>query len=344
MKRVACIIAAALISVAACGVAAAPPAQADTVADFYRGKQITLLVEAVGGGYGNNGRVIAEFMGRHIPGEPKLVMVAKPGAGGRTVMNFLYNVAPRDGTTLGFLHKDIGAFSLLQPEGVQYDSRRFRWIGSIAPMNTILYVTNKAGIRTLEEARHKEVVMAANGTTHPTALFPTLINNFLGTKFKVVAGYRGGADVMLAVERGEAGGTTNTWDTVDARHPNWRKDGQFLPLVALSLERDSMLPDVPVLGSMIAEPRKREVVDFLVTGSQVGRAFAAPPDVPADRLAALRRAFDQTVKDPDFLAAMARAHLPVEPQSGAAIEPLVGNSAAAPPDLVAAARAAVGLQ
>ena len=343
MNRVGRIVV-ALASAVTCSHLAAPHAHADAVAEFYRNKQITLLVEAVGGGYGNNGRVIAEFMGRHIPGEPKLVMVAKPGAGGRTVMNFLYNVAPRDGTMLGFLHKDIGAFSLLQPEGVQYESRRFRWIGSIAPMNTILYVTPKAGIRTLEDARSKEVVMAANGTTHPTAFFPTLINNFLGTRFKVVAGYRGGADVMLAVERGEAGGTTNTWDTVEARYPNWRKDGQFLPLVALSLERDSTLPEVPILGSMIANARDREVVDFLVTGSQVGRAFAAPPDVPADRLAALRHAFDLTMKDPEFLAAMAKARLPVEPRGGAEIEPLVANSAAASPELVARARGAVGLQ
>jgi tripartite-type tricarboxylate transporter receptor subunit TctC len=319
-------------------------AKADSVAQFYSGRQITLLVEAVGGGYGNNGRVIAEFMGRHIPGQPKIVLVAKPGAGGRTVMNFLYNVAPRDGTTLGFLHKDIGAFSLLQPDGVQYQSSQFRWIGSIAPMNTILYVTAKAGIMSLDDARNKEVVMAANGTTHPTAFFPTLINNFLGTKFKVVAGYRGGADVMLAVERGEAGGTTNTWDTVEARYPNWRKDGQFRPLVALSLEKDSLIPEVPILSSMIANPRDREVVDFLVTGSQVGRAFAAPPDVPIERLAALRRAFELTMKDRDFQAAMAKARLPVEPRAGAEIDVLVRNSAAASPELVLRARTAVGLQ
>ena len=335
----------AIALVAAVGItSAATSVRADAVADFYRGKTVTLLVEAVGGGYGNNGRMIAEFMGKHIPGEPKVVMVAKPGAGGRAVMNFLYNVAPRDGTAVGFLHKDIGAFSLLQPEGVQYESRHFRWIGSIAPMNTILYIATKTGIRALADARQKEVVMAANGTTHPTAFFPTLINNFMGTKFKVVAGYRGGADVMLAVERGEAGGTTNTWDTVEARYPNWRKEGQFLPLVALSLVKESTLPEVPILGSMIADARHREVVDFLVTGSQVGRAFAAPPDVPADRLAALRRAFDLTVKDPEFLAAMAKARLPVEPTPGAKVQPLVDSSAAASKDLVARARAAVGLQ
>ncbi len=147
-----------------------------------------------------------------------------------------------------------------------------------------------------------------------------------------------------AVERGEAGGTTNTWDTVEARYPDWRKEGKFLPLVALSLEKDSTLPEVPTLGSMIADPRHREVVDFLVTGSQVGRAFAAPPDVPADRLAALRRAFDLTMKDPEFRAAMAKARLPVEPTPGAKVQPLVDGAAAASKDLVARARAAVGLQ
>jgi tripartite-type tricarboxylate transporter receptor subunit TctC len=323
---------------------AATPAAADEVADFYRGKQITLFVEAIGGGYGNNGRLIAEFMGKHIPGQPKLVMVAKPGAGGRAVMNFLYNVAPRDGSAIGFLHKDIGAFSLLQPEGVQYDTRQFRWIGRIAPMNTVLYVIDSSGVTTLEGAKKKEVVMAANGTTHPTAFFPTLLNNLLGTKFKVVAGYRGGADVMLAVERGEAGGTTNTWDSVDGRYPNWRQERRFFPLVVLSLEKESVLPEVPVLRDLVADPREREVVEFLVAGSQVGRAFAAPPEVPAERLAALRKAFDLTMKDPEYLAAAAKAHLPVEPRAGAEIQALVDGAAGAPPELVARARAAIGLQ
>jgi tripartite-type tricarboxylate transporter receptor subunit TctC len=259
-------------------------------------------------------------------------------------MNFLYNVAPRDGSTVGFLHKDIGAFSLLQPEGVQYDTKQFRWIGSIAPMNTTLYVSTRTGLRTLADAKTKEVAMAANGTTHPTAFFPTLINNLLGTKFKVVAGYRGGAEVMLAVERGEAGGTTNTWDTVEGRYPNWRKDGTLLPLVVLSLVKESTLPEVPILGSMISNPRDKEIVDFLVSGSQVGRAFAAPPNVPADRLAALRRAFDLTMKDPGYLAATAKARLPVKPVPGAQIQTLVDGAAAASPDLVARARKAIGLQ
>jgi tripartite-type tricarboxylate transporter receptor subunit TctC len=318
--------------------------RADPVADFYRGKQITLFVEAVGGGYGHNGRLIVQFMGKHIPGHPKLFMVAKPGAGGRAVMNYLYNVAPRDGTALGFLHKDIGAFSLLQPEGVQYDTKQFRWIGSIAPMNTVLYVSTASGIKTLADAKKKPVVMAANGTTHPTAFFPTLINALLGTKFKVVPGYRGGAQVMLAVERGEADGTTNTWDTVEGRYPNWRKEGMLRPLVALSLVREMRLPQVPTLGSLVSNSRDKEVVDLLVTGSQVGRAFAAPPNVPADRLAALRKAFDLTMTDPAFLAAAKKARLPVEPRAGAEVQKLVDRAASAPPELVARARKAIGLQ
>lgn len=334
-----------LVLVAALGLPlAATSAHAGDVADFYRGKQVTLLVEAIGSGYGNNGRLIAEYMGKHIPGQPKLVMVAKPGAGGRALMNFLYNVAPRDGTAIGFLHKDIGAFSLLQPEGVQYDTRQFRWIGRVAPMNTVLYVIAASGVTTLEEAKTKEVAMAANGTTHPTAFFPTLLNNLLGTKFKVVAGYRGGADVMLAVERGEAGGTTNTWDSVDGRYPNWRQEGRFIPLVVLSLEKESVLPEVPVLRDLVSNPRDRKVVEFLVSGSQVGRALAAPPDVPADRLAALRRAFELTMKDPEYLAAAAKMRLPVEPRSGLDIQELVDAAAGASPDLVARARAAIGLQ
>jgi tripartite-type tricarboxylate transporter receptor subunit TctC len=332
-----------LMLAAVLGLSQATPAAADDVADFYRGKQITLLVEAIGSGYGNNGRLIAEFMGKYIPGQPKLVMVAKPGAGGRAVMNYLYNIAPRDGTAIGFLHKDIGAFSLLQPEGVQYDTKQFRWLGRVAPMNTVLYVTDASGVTSLDGAKQREVVMAANGTTHPTAFFPTLINNLLGTKFKVVAGYRGGADVMLAVERGEAGGTTNSWDSVTGRYPNWRQDGRFHPLVVLSLEKETELPDVQALLDLVSDPRDREVVEFLVSGSQVGRALAAPPQVPDDRLAALRKAFDLTMKDPEYLATAAKGHLTVEPRAGADIQVLVDRAASASPDLVARAKAAIGL-
>jgi len=334
-----------LISTVTAGLALWPLAGlADDVASFYAGKQISIAVVAAGGGYGLNGRLLTEHMGRHIPGTPSMVTIVKSGGGGRTLMNWLYNVAPKDGTALGFLHKDIAAFSLVQPEGLKLEPAKFQWIGSVAPMNTAMFVRSDAEATTLDGLRQKQVVMGASGKSHPTALFPTLLNNMLGTKFKVVTGYRGSSDIFLALERGEVKGTTFTWDTVESRRPDWIKNGFVTPLVQVSLEKDKGLPNVPVLAEVMKNEADKALAEFLTSGSKVGRAFGAPPGVPADRIAALRKAFEATVKDPQYLAAVRKAKMPVEPTPGAEIQKLVEKVSAAPDSLVARARASLGLK
>jgi tripartite-type tricarboxylate transporter receptor subunit TctC len=319
-------------------------AQADDVAGFYKGKQISIAVVAAGGGYGLNAQLLTEHMGRHIPGEPSLVLTVKSGAGGRTLMNWLYNVAPKDGTAIGFLHKDIAAFSRVQPNGVKFQSARFQWLGSVAPMNTVMFVRHDAAATTLEGLQKAEAIMGASGKSHPTALFPTLLNHLLGTKFKVVTGYRGSSDIFLALERGEVSGTTFTWDTVQANHADWIKKNFVRPLVQVSLEKDKSLPNVPVLAEVMKNAEDRALAEFLTSGSKVGRAFGAPPDVPAERVAALRRAFDATVKDPGYLAAARKAKMPVEPTPGIEVQRLVAKVSAAPDSLVKRARTALGLK
>lgn len=319
-------------------------AQADNVADFYKGKQISIAVVASGGGYGLNARLLTQHMGKHIPGNPSMVITVKSGAGGRTLMNWLYNVAPKDGTALGFLHKDIGAFSRVKPEGIKFEPQKFQWIGSVAPMNTVLFVRHDAAATTLEGLKTREVIMGASGKSHPTALFPNLLNHLLNTKFKVVTGYRGSSDIFLALERGEVKGTTFTWDTVEAKRPDWIKNSFVKPIVQVSLEKHSSLPNVPVLAEVMKNQDDKALAEFLTSGSKVGRAFGAPPGVPTQRVTALREAFDATVKDPEYLAATRKARMPVEPTSGVEIQKLVEKVSSAPNSIVARAQKALGLK
>lgn len=319
-------------------------AQADEVADFYRGKQISIAVVASGGGYGSNARLLTKYMGRHIPGNPSMVIIVKSGAGGRTLMNWLYNVAPKDGTTLGFLHKDIAAFSRVKPHGIKFQPEKFQWIGSVAPMNTVMFVRRDAAATTFDALKKKQVIMGASGKSHPTALFPALLNQLLSTKFKVVTGYRGSSDIFLALERGEVDGTTFTWDTVEAKRPDWVKNNFVTPLVQVSLEKHKSLPNVPVLAEVMKNEEDKALAKFLTSGSKVGRAFGAPPGVTADRVAALRKAFDATVADPKYLAAARKARMPVEPTSGIEIQRLVEKVAAAPDSTVRRAQKALGLK
>jgi tripartite-type tricarboxylate transporter receptor subunit TctC len=323
--------------------ASAANAQSD-VAEFFQGRQISIAVVAAGGGYGTNGQLLAEHMGRHIPGNPTVVTMVRSGAGGRTLMNWLYNVAPKDGTAVGFLHKDIAAFSLIEGTGAHYKADGFQWIGSVAPMNTVMFVWHTAPATTIEALRETSVVMGASGKSHPTALFPTLINNLSGTKFKVVTGYRGSNDIFLAIEQGEVGGTTFTWDTVQSQRSQWIRDKQIVPIVHVSLDKEPDLPHVPLLADIMTSEADKAVAEFLASGSRVGRAFGAPPGVPAERIAALRAAFDAVTKDPAYLAAAKKANLPVQPLPGAEVQKLVEKHANAPQELVERAKKALGIE
>jgi tripartite-type tricarboxylate transporter receptor subunit TctC len=188
------------------------------------------------------------------------------------------------------------------------------------------------------------VSMGADGVAHPTAIFPTLLNNMLGTRLKVVSGYRGSHDIFLAMERGEVSGTVFSWETIRSTRPQWLENKLVVPVLQVSLEKDPDLPNVPLIADLVNDAADRELVKFLVVGSKVGRAFAAPPGVPADRLAALRKAFDETMKDPAFLAAAKKARMTVNPTPGIETQKLVAKYAATPPAVVERARKLIGLK
>lgn len=321
-------------------------ALAQSVEDFYKGKTITITA-ATGAGatYGVHGRLLAETMKKYIPGNPNIIMQFMPGGGGAKMSNYMYNVAPRDGTHIGFPLKYIAVNQALGRKGLKYDAAKFNYIGSLGPINSVVaMLKDKSPVATLDEAMTKESVMASTGKSSETFITPTLMNNLLGTKFKIVTGYRGMKGVELAMAKGEAHGRAGAWDSLKAGQPEWLAQDK-VALIALSgLARNWDLPNVPTLLELAKKPEDKAVLGFFGNGNAVGWLFLTPPGVPADRVAALRTAFDKTMKDPAYLAAVAGRKLDVKPVSGDRVTKLVNDTLAVTPAQLKSIRAAMGLK
>jgi tripartite-type tricarboxylate transporter receptor subunit TctC len=312
---------------------------------FYQGKNIAISVVAAGGLYALNAQLLANHMQRYIPGGPNIVMTVRTGAGGLTNLNYLANAAPRDGTAIALIPKDLALYQLISFEGAIYDVRTLNWLGSISPMYTTLLFWHEAPIRTIAEAKSTPLVMAASGANHPTALFPRFMNNQLGTKFRIVVGYRGGADIFLAFENGEAQGTAIAWDNVRANKNAWIEERKVIPLVQLSFDKSHDLPDVPLLRELMSDEDNRRMANILVAGSKIGMALVAPPGVPADRVVLLRRAFDETMRDPQFRAEAQKRKLDVDPVSGSELSEFIDSLMRdASPQLVSRLKTAIGIK
>lgn len=321
-------------------------AGAQSVADFYTGKTITITA-ATGAGatYGVHGRLLAETMKKYIPGSPDIIMQFMPGAGGAKMSNYMYNVAPRDGTHIGFPLKYIAVNQALGRKGLKYDAAKFNYIGSLGPINSVVaMLKEKSPIATLDEAKTTEAVMASTGKSSETFITPTLMNNLLGTKFKIVTGYRGMKGVELAMAKGEAHGRAGSWDSLKAGQSEWLAQNK-VSLIALSgLARNWDLPKVPTLIELAKTPEDKAVLRFFGNGNAVGWLFIAPPEVPADRVAALRTAFDKSMNDPDYQAAVASRQLDLKPVSGGEVAKLINDTLAVTPAQLKSIRAAMGLK
>jgi tripartite-type tricarboxylate transporter receptor subunit TctC len=322
------------------------PAMADAVADFYRGKTITITAATgAGSAYGLHGRLLAEHMQKHIPGNPSVIMQFMPGAGGATMANHTYNVAPKDGTHLGFPLKYISVNQALGLKGLRYDAREFGYVGSLGPINSAVIfwrATSPAG--TLEEAKRKEVVMGSTGRSSETFITPTLMNNLLGTTFKIVTGYDGMAGISLAMERGEVHGRAGSWDSLKSSNASWLKEDR-IAIVALSgLERNWDLPDVPTLIELADNDADKEVLRFFGEGNAMGWLIITPPGVPQDRVSALRLAFDKTMQDPAYREAAKGHQLDIVPMKGAELEGLARKTAGASADFIARVKKAMGME
>ncbi len=317
--------------------AAAPfatTAHADAISDFYKGKDLTLIVSSSpGGGYDLYARLIARSIGKHIPGAPNAVVQNMPGAGGVTAANNLYNVALKDGSVIGALQNTVPFEPILGNKAAQFDPLKFNWLGSPNTEIGLLLVWHTAKASTLDDAKKIETVVGTSGTASTPAFYARILNSVFDTKLKMVGGYPGQTEAFLAVERGELDGYPSTfWSSLKATKPEWIKEKKVKLLVQYGRKPHPELPDVPVAREIATSADDKALLDVAMAPLEAGRPYLAPPNVPADRVAALRKALMDTFKDKEFLDAAAKSNLEVDaaPKSGEAIAQLLTETYNAP--------------
>jgi tripartite-type tricarboxylate transporter receptor subunit TctC len=316
-------------------------ARAESVEDFYKGKTITLFVGAgVGGSYDMYARLVAPVLSKHIPGNPAVVVkLMLGGGGGLPAAIHMQRTAPRDGTAIGLTQQTIVVAQLISSVAAgKYDVNTWGWIGLMTPIRNMLSVWHTAPAQTLEEARAKEVTVGSMGRTSPTYIVPRVLNEIHGTKFKIVTGYNGISGVNLAMERGEVQGRGASWLSVVTATPHYITEKKLKPLVFDGLTKEPGFPDVALLVELAKNDREKQAVTLISSASEFGRALFTTPEVPADRLAALRRAFDAAMKDPELLAEAKKRKMPIEPQTGEALQKLAAQVTKTFPEAVAYAR------
>jgi tripartite-type tricarboxylate transporter receptor subunit TctC len=328
-------------ALACAGAIGAGPAAADAVADFYKGKQVNLLIGVgVGGEYDLHARLSGRYIGKHIPGNPTVVPQNMTGAGGLKMANYLYTVAPKDGTSLGMMANNFPMMQAVEAQGVQFDATKMFWIGSIAPTVETMAVWHTAGVNSVEDARNTETVAGASGRGAITFTFPTAMNEFLGTKFKIVTGYEGGNAINLAMERGEVQARNNTWSSWKVTKADWLRDKKIV-IIAQAGPKAKDLPGVPSLTDLARNADDRKILELIVSGTEFGRPLATTGGVPAERVKALRDAFMATMKDAEFLAEANKLNIEVDPVSGEHMQELATKLMATPKNLAARAKAIV---
>jgi tripartite-type tricarboxylate transporter receptor subunit TctC len=314
----------------------AVPARADDVADFYRGKRITLVIGyGVGGGYDLYARLLGRFIGAHIPGNPTVLPQNMPGAGSRSAANWLYAIAPKDGTVIACLSQGTPTDQALGQPGVLFDARKFNWIGNMSVVNNILFVSAASGVATFAEAKKKPLAIGASGASSPSVLYPQVSNNLLGTKFKIIGGYPGGGDINIAVERHEVDGRgSDSWASMKTTHPDWLRDHIINILFQVGPRRETDLADIPLWAELAENDDQRQVLEILSGDVSIGRPILTTPDVPADRVKALRQAFDDTMRDPQFIEAAKQSGMEMNPMGGAELQDIVSRIVSPSPKIL----------
>lgn len=311
--------------------AAGAQAQSGGAADFYRDNTVNLIIGfPVGGGYDIYGRLVSRHYGKYIPGNPKVVPQNMVGAGGMKASNFMYSVAPKDGTTLGIIPDTAPSEELLGTAGVAYVSKNFNWIGRISASTNVQVIWASANVRNIEEARAKETVQGGSGPMAPAVIYPRLLNALGGTKFKMVTGYGGAAESCLAMEKGEIDGCLLAWSTVKAAKRDWLDQKKAHIVVQWGAERHPELPDVPTMVELGRTPEDRAILSLYASATEIGKSILAPPGVPAERVTILRRAFDAMLKDPEYLEEIRRLSLDFDPLSGEKMQQYVENLSKTP--------------
>ena len=305
--------------VVALALAPRPLAAQDSVESFYRGKTLTALIAGTPGGlFDIATRTLADFLGKHLPGNPKIQAQNMPGGGGLVLANHLYNVAPKDGTVLAYVGP-IAIDPLLNPDSgrAKFDALKFTWIGSLGAQHSVLSLWHTAPAKSAADLFKVETVVAGTGAASTTDIYPKVLNAVIGTRFKLVTGYQGSQETHLAIERGEAHGRFNSWDALKSTVPHWLEQKKINIVLQGALTRHAELPDVPTVLDIAQNDDQRQAMRFLFLPAQSGRPIAAPPDVPTDRARALRDAFAAMVRDAGFIAEMRKRGVEVEqPMTG----------------------------
>jgi tripartite-type tricarboxylate transporter receptor subunit TctC len=315
-------------------VALATPATAQSVEQFYKNNQISFLVgHDAGGGYDLYTRTLVRHMMKHVPGNPTAVVKTMPGAGGIRMINFMYATAPRDGTTFGISDRGYVLEPLLGNKSATFDVAKMSALGSIGKQTPACSLWHGARVKTIHDALTQEAVIGGTGPS-ATTIYPAILNAVLKTKFKIVAGYRGSGEIMLAIERGEAEGVCLSWDTLKTLKPEWLADGRLKPIVQMGLVRIAELKNLPTAIELAKSDADKKMLTLYFGPNEMGRPYLGPPDVPKDRLQALRRAFDATMKDPAYLAEATSQKMEVDPMTGEEMEKLIKEFYAASPEML----------
>jgi len=324
----------------------ATAAMAQTASEFYKGKTLTIITSTgAGGPYDMVARLVGKYMTRHLPGQPSVVVQNMPGAGHVLATNYLYNQAPKDGTVVAVVANSIPLHQLIDGKGVRYDARKFNWIGSTGIANLVTVAWHASGVRTIDDVMHKELVTGATGTGSGTYLYPTVMNMVLGTRFKLVMGYKSTAELDIAMERGEVNARSGgSIVGMMQEHPDWFTSKKVAVLAQVGDRREASLPDTPLMAELARTDEQRILLKLVSSPVALGRPFMTAPGVPGDRVELLRKAFNASMSDPDFLAEAATMQLDLNPLPGERVAEIVEESLATPPDLVEKVRAALAQQ
>ncbi|HEU0072001.1 MAG TPA: tripartite tricarboxylate transporter substrate-binding protein [Alphaproteobacteria bacterium] len=322
----------------ASALAVAASASAQSIESVYKGKQIKLISSSdAGGGYDASARLLARHMGNFIAGNPQIIVQNMPGAGGIKAANYLYNVAPKDGLTIGGVHRTVPQAPMLGLPGTQFDAAKFSWLGSMNNEVSVCVAWHTAPVKTMEDALKMEMIVGGSGQ-NDTEQFPAVLNNIVGTKFKIISGYPSGTAVDLAMERGEVQSRCGwSWSSVMTQHPDWVRDKKINILVQISSAKHPDLPNVRLIDEFAKTQEDKDVLDFLFARQVFGRPFVIPPGVATERVNALRTAFDDAVKSPALIADAEKQKQELTPVSGLEVQALIEKLLKASPAVVARA-------
>jgi tripartite-type tricarboxylate transporter receptor subunit TctC len=327
----------------AAGLAALPISA--RAADFYAGKQMILIIGAdTGGGYDAQGRLMARHLGQFIPGHPNIVVQNMPAAGSLVAANTLYTISPKDGTTIGFVQRGILTAKITNPSGVHYEVDKFNWIGNLSSETGVVVAWHTSKVKTAADLFKREFIVGGNGPNIDTETTPRLLNALAGTKFKIVSGYKGTTDIVLAMERGEVEGLGDwSWSNIQTRKPDYLRDHKIVILAQSALEKAPDLPNVPLVLDFAKNDTDRKVMELFFSQKTAARPVLLPPGVPADRVALLRSAFMKMAADPQFKKDAEKSKLEISPSSGESVEKVVKLIASASPEMIERLKSALAV-